>query len=37
VAMILRAAAAGFGLACVPEDYVTAHVAEGSLTRVLED
>ncbi len=37
VAMILRAAAAGFGLACVLEGYVAAHVAEGSLIRVLED
>ncbi|MGI4951714.1 MAG: LysR family transcriptional regulator [Janthinobacterium lividum] len=37
VPMILRAAAAGFGLACVLEDYVTARVAEGSLVRVLED
>ncbi|HEY0206849.1 MAG TPA: LysR family transcriptional regulator [Acetobacteraceae bacterium] len=37
VPMILRAAAAGFGLACVLEDYVAAPVAEGSLIRVLED
>ena len=37
VAMILRAAAAGFGLACVLESYVAVHVAEGSLVRVLED
>ena len=37
VPMILRAAAAGFGLACVLEDYVAAPVAEGSLVRVLED
>ncbi len=37
VPMVLRAAAAGFGLACVLEDYVAASVAEGSLVRVLED
>lgn len=37
VPMILRAAAAGFGLACVLEDYVAAPVAEGGLVRVLED
>ena len=36
-AMTLRAAMAGFGLACVLEDHVTAHVASGSLIRVLED
>ncbi len=35
--MVLRAATAGFGLACVLEDHVTAHVAEGSLVRVLND
>ncbi len=35
--MILRAALAGFGLACVLEDHVAAPVAEGSLIRVLED
>ena len=35
--MILRAATAGFGLACVLEDHVIAHVAAGSLVRVLED
>ena len=35
--MILRAATAGFGLACVLEDYVAAHVAAGKLVRVLED
>jgi len=33
----LRAALAGLGLACVPEDMVTAHLAEGALVRVLED
>ena len=37
VPMILRAATAGFGLACVPEDHVAAQVAEGSLIRVLDD
>jgi DNA-binding transcriptional LysR family regulator len=35
--MILRAATAGFGLACVLEDHVALYVAEGSLVRVLED
>lgn len=34
---ILRAALAGFGMACVPEDMVQEHVAEGRLTRVLEE
>lgn len=33
----LRAALAGFGLACVPEDMAQEHVAEGRLIRVLED
>ena len=37
VPMILRAAAAGFGLACVLEDYVAVPVGEGRLVRVLED
>jgi DNA-binding transcriptional LysR family regulator len=37
VPMILRAATAGFGLACVLEDHVALYVAEGSLVRVLED
>jgi DNA-binding transcriptional LysR family regulator len=36
-AMILRAAASGFGLACVLEDHVAAAVADGRLLRVLED
>ena len=36
-AMTLRAAMAGFGPACVLEDHVAAHVASGSLIRVLED
>ncbi len=35
--MILRAAKAGFGLACLIEDHVAEAVAEGSLERVLED
>jgi DNA-binding transcriptional LysR family regulator len=34
---MLRAALAGFGLACVPEDLVLEHVAAGRLVRVLED
>jgi DNA-binding transcriptional LysR family regulator len=37
VQMILRAALAGFGLACVLEDHTAAHVADGRLVRVLED
>ena len=35
--MTVRAATAGFGLACVLEDHVAAQVAEGSLVRVLDD
>ena len=35
--LLLRAAMAGFGLACVMEDHVRAHIAEGRLVRVLED
>lgn len=35
--MVLRAARAGFGLACVLEDYVAQDVAAGRLVRVLED
>lgn len=34
---MLRAALAGFGLGCVPEDLVTEHIAAGRLVRVLED
>ena len=34
---MLRAAAAGFGLACVLEDHVLADVAQGRLIRLLED
>jgi DNA-binding transcriptional LysR family regulator len=34
---ILRVALAGFGLAYLPEDMVQVHLAEGRLTRVLED
>lgn len=37
VSMILRAALAGFGLACVLEDHTAAYVADGRLIRVLED
>jgi DNA-binding transcriptional LysR family regulator len=37
VRMILEAATAGFGLACVPDDYIAACVADGRLVRVLED
>ena len=33
----MRAAADGFGLACAPEDHVTALLAEDRLVRVLED
>jgi DNA-binding transcriptional LysR family regulator len=34
---ILKVALAGFGLTYLPEDIVQAHLAEGRLTRVLED
>src|ERR1051325_2737424 len=34
---MLNAALAGFGLAYVPEDLITQHVAAGRLRRVLED
>jgi DNA-binding transcriptional LysR family regulator len=34
---MLRAAAAGFGLACVPDDHAAAMIADGQLVRVLED
>ncbi|CAN7338926.1 LysR family transcriptional regulator [Phenylobacterium sp. LjRoot225] len=37
VAMILNAAVAGFGLACLLEDAVADHLAAGRLVRVLED
>lgn len=37
VPMILRAAVAGFGLACVPHDHAADHVAAGRLVTVLED
>lgn len=36
-ALSLKAAMAGFGLACLPEDRVQAHLAEGRLIRVLAD
>lgn len=35
--MILRAAKAGFGLACLIEDHVAEALADGSLIRVLDD
>jgi DNA-binding transcriptional LysR family regulator len=34
---IVRAAVDGFGLACLPEGMVTAHIAAGRLVRVLDD
>jgi DNA-binding transcriptional LysR family regulator len=34
---MLRAALAGFGVTCIPEDLVHEHVVEGRLQRVLED
>lgn len=34
---MLRAALAGFGLACVPEDMTHEHIAAGRLVRVLEE
>jgi DNA-binding transcriptional LysR family regulator len=37
VAMVVRAAKAGFGLACTLEDHVAADIAQGHLVRVLED
>jgi len=37
VPLILRAARAGFGLACVPDDHLAADLADGRLIRVLED
>ncbi|MCG5238655.1 LysR family transcriptional regulator [Azospirillum doebereinerae] len=37
VPMIVRAATAGFGLCCVMEDQIAAHLADGRLVRVLED
>lgn len=35
--LILEAARAGFGLACLPEDYILSGLADESLSRVLED
>ena len=35
--LMLKAALAGFGLACLFEDVVRAHLAEGRLVRVLAD
>ncbi len=37
VQMLLKAAVAGFGLACVPEDHVRPYLQDGGLVRVLED
>ena len=37
VSLIVKAATAGFGLACVLEDRVAAHLADGRLVRVLAD
>ena len=37
VPLIVWAAVAGLGLACLPEDIVKAHLAEGRLVRVLGD
>lgn len=37
VGMILKAATAGFGLACVPEDHARPFIADGRLARVLDD
>ena len=37
VSMIMRAAVAGFGLACVLEDQTRPYVADGRLVCVLED
>jgi DNA-binding transcriptional LysR family regulator len=34
---MLRAALAGFGMACVPEDMAQEHIAEGRLKRVLKE
>jgi DNA-binding transcriptional LysR family regulator len=36
-AMILKAALAGFGLACLLEDQMQAHIADGRLVKVLDD
>jgi DNA-binding transcriptional LysR family regulator len=36
-ALILKAALAGFGLACLPEDKVRPHIAGGRLIQVLDD
>jgi len=37
VPLMLRAAVAGFGLACIPDDHVSGLIAEGRLERALED
>jgi DNA-binding transcriptional LysR family regulator len=36
-AQMLRAALAGFGIACVPEDMALPHIEQGELVRILED
>ena len=36
-ALVIRAAQAGFGLACVLQDMVQEHIADGRLVRVLAD
>jgi DNA-binding transcriptional LysR family regulator len=36
-AQMLRAALAGFGISCVPEDMALPHIASGALIRMLED
>lgn len=35
--LMLEAAVAGFGLACVPDDHIEPHVSQGRLVRVLQD
>jgi DNA-binding transcriptional LysR family regulator len=37
IGMILNAALAGSGLACLPEDLVHAHLVDGELIRVLDE
>ena len=34
---MLRAALAGFGMVCIPEDMAEEHIAAGRLVRVLKD
>jgi DNA-binding transcriptional LysR family regulator len=35
--MVLEAACAGFGLACLPDDHLEPYLEDGRLVRVLED